>query len=345
MALRTCLVVSVVLGGLAAGCGGPVEEVASSPQVGVAKEPLFSWLCDAPVRQRSDGTYAKLSDTGLYCSVALDMMDKHAELFAPEVPLWTDGADKSRYLRLPPGTKIETSDMDNWVFPVGTKVWKEFRFSGKKVETRLLEKRGENNWFMVAFQWNADQTEAYPVPEGVVNANGTFHDIPSVSQCAACHMRVADALIGVSPLMLADASVWGVTLAELVREGRLTKNPERPVRFPGNGPTSKALAYFYSNCSHCHRGSSAPEGLQLWTSVNDVRPEDTAVYRTAVNQDLTHWVEHGYVKRVVPKAPNESGVMARMSTRVPDDQMPELGTERVDPQGLSLIRAWIEQLP
>lgn len=344
MAFRLNLAALMLFGGLAAGCGGPVNTLTSPSQPAGAKEPLFNGFCDAPVHHQADGTYAKLSDTGLYCSITFDIMDKYSLFFAPEIPLWTDGADKLRYLRLPPGTKIESSDMDNWRFPVGTKVWKEFRVSGKRVETRLLEKRGENDWFMVSFQWDAAQADAYPVPQGVDDANGTTHDIPSVAQCAACHKEVADTLIGVSPLMLARASIFGLTLAQLVQEGRLTKNPERAIRFPGEQATSDALAYLYSNCSHCHRGPSAPAGLQLWTSVNDGRPEDTSVYRTAVDHALTSWVDHGYVKRVVSGAPDKSGVVARMSTRVHEDQMPELGTELVDPHGLSLVRTWITQL-
>lgn len=42
---------------------------------------------------------------------------------------------------VPPGTKIDTRDIDHWVFPVGTKTWKEFRVDRKLVETLLLEAR------------------------------------------------------------------------------------------------------------------------------------------------------------------------------------------------------------
>ena len=43
-------------------------------------------------------------------------------LISPRYPLWSDGAEKQRYLSLPPGTQIDTSNMDDWKFPVGTRV-------------------------------------------------------------------------------------------------------------------------------------------------------------------------------------------------------------------------------
>ena len=46
----------------------------------------------------------------------------------------------------PKDKKIDTENMDRWVFPVGTKVWKQFSLDGVKLETRLLEKR-EDGWF------------------------------------------------------------------------------------------------------------------------------------------------------------------------------------------------------
>ena len=46
--------------------------------------------------------------------------------FTPTWRLWTDGAVKRRWVSLPPGGTIDTSDPDRWVFPVGTRFFKEF---------------------------------------------------------------------------------------------------------------------------------------------------------------------------------------------------------------------------
>lgn len=343
---RALLASSLAFGLALTGCGSMEEGVTSPANLGDEQSNLSISLsqCDAPVRKQPEGTYAKLSDTGLYCNISYGIVDRHARYFAPEIALWSDGADKSRVMRLPPGTQIDTTDMDNWVFPVGMKIWKEFKLNGRKIETRLLEKRSDKSWFMVAFQWNAEQSDAFPVPDGVRNASGTRHDIPSTDQCWECHGRSADASIGVSALMLARSNPWATTLSDLIWERKLTKNPERAIQFPGNSATSKALAYLQANCSSCHRGATAPEGLDLWTSVLDQAPEDTAVYRTAVNRPLTGWVEHGLTRRVAPGSPEASGVVARMSTREPGDQMPEIATKIVDRAGIDIIRDWIAQL-
>ena len=50
--------------------------------------------------------------------------------------------------------------------------------------------------------------------------------------------------------------------------------------------------------------------------------------------------------RVVPGAPLESTLFRRMRVRDPERavQMPPLGTEIVDPDGLDLIERWIRSL-
>jgi hypothetical protein len=337
---RTALVTSLAL--TVVGWGNALEVNIGSPEFEL---PFRAQRCDAPAVQQPDGTYAKLSDTGLYCDITKGTIDQHANFYLPEIPLWSDGADKVRYMRIPPGTMIDSSDMDRWIFPVGMKAWKEFSMNGRKVETRFLEKRPDNTWLMVSFQWNAEQTDAFPVPKGVTNANGTRLDIPPVADCVECHSSVADAMNGISALMLARASHRGTTLLDLAWQRKLTHNPSHFIDFPGNETTRLALAYVYANCAHCHRGESAPAGLEFTTSVYDWKPEDTAVYRTAVNHELTSWVDHGYTTRVVPGSPDTSGMVARMSTRTPGDQMPEIATKIVDPQGIAMIREWIEQLP
>ena len=69
-----------------------------------------------------------LRDTGLYADVETLQIDARHLAFAPQYPLWTDGATKRRWISLPPGSAIDASDPDAWVFPAGTRLWKEFSF-------------------------------------------------------------------------------------------------------------------------------------------------------------------------------------------------------------------------
>jgi hypothetical protein len=119
-----------------------------------------------------------LAETGLYSDAAQTQLAADVTPYEVRYQLWADGATKKRYLYLPAGQKIDTTDPDAWVFPIGTKVWKEFTRDGTRVETRLIQKtaEGQDGWKYVAFAWNAAQTEAVAVPLGQTAALGTAHD-------------------------------------------------------------------------------------------------------------------------------------------------------------------------
>ncbi len=82
---------------------------------------------------------ATLQETGLYSDWATKTVAPGTLLFSPQYPLWSDGATKTRWMRLPKGTFIDARNPDVWRFPVGTRFWKEFRF-GRRAETRFIER-------------------------------------------------------------------------------------------------------------------------------------------------------------------------------------------------------------
>src|SRR5512138_3923951 len=85
-----------------------------------------------------------LRDTGLYARGSTEEIAAGVLPFSPQYPLWSDGAEKRRWIRLPPGTCIDARAPDRWVFPVGTRLWKEFSL-GRRLETRMLE-RTRDGW-------------------------------------------------------------------------------------------------------------------------------------------------------------------------------------------------------
>src|SRR5690242_4440897 len=64
------------------------------------------------------GAPETLQDTGLYSDFTALQVDQAHLAFSPQYPLWTDGAAKRRWISLPPGSAIDASDPDVWVFPV-----------------------------------------------------------------------------------------------------------------------------------------------------------------------------------------------------------------------------------
>ncbi len=291
-----------------------------------------------------------LSETGLYADVAGGRLAPDVREFSPEFELWSDGAEKRRFLFLPAGSVIDTTDPDSWVFPVGTKAWKEFTRAGVRVETRLLWKRAEGKagWLHVAYVWNPAQSDAVAAPAGVVDAAGTGHDVPSASDCSRCHAH-GDQLLGVSALQLDHASA-GVELRGLVAEGRLSVPPALPIDVPGSPNGRAALGYLHANCGNCHNPRSsvfATVSMQLWLGVGSLGTvAETTTYRTTVGVmlDTSLPLTPFPSARISPGDPEDSALWRVMGERGNEAQMPPLGTELVDPAGRAGVEAWITGL-
>lgn len=302
-----------------------------------------------------------LFDTGLCVDVGCAQIAAGVRPFLPRWTLWTDGAEKQRWIWLPPGKKIDNSDPNHWRFPVGTKLWKAFSVGGKRLETRYMVKldTGDNHWFMVAYAWNTAQNDAVAVPRGIENAAGTNHDIPSRSDCRQCHDRLPAGVLGFSALALDySAPATMLDLEDLASEGLLV------AALPGSGapryplPTGRnsseqqyagdAVGYLHMNCGHCHNPDSpvadaVPLQLRLMTNTLSSWPA-TNVYATAVGVDATAAID-GATVLVKPQDPNGSVVITRMNNSNPAIHMPALGSEVVDATAQTLLRNWINSLP
>jgi hypothetical protein len=231
--------------------------------------------------------------------------------------------------------------MNFWVYPVGTKLWKEFVRDGVRVETRLMHKTSATVWDMMAYQWNTAQTDAVAVPAGVKNASGTNHDIPSEGDCGVCHSKMPDRAASFSAIQLSHSDA-GVTLAKLMAGGQLTQNPAGSFTLPGSAQDQAALGTLHANCGICHNEKSfvlAMVDMQLW-----LRVKTTDTYLTTANKALTSSNPSTGQSRVVPGDPTKSDLHIRMNERGTINQMPPLGTEVVDTAGLAAVDAWIQGL-
>ena len=198
----------------------------------------------------------RLSQTGLYKNIEIKEVNEALWAFEPEYQLWSDDAAKERWIYVPECESIDTSNMNDWSFPVGTRFFKEFVVDGQRIETRLIERIGDGAYDFLygTYQWNDSETEATLVPpEGLKEAKGTTHDIPSESQCRQCHGsyeyrggRPSRAL-GFSALLLNHDNA-GVSLSDLVAQERLTHAPDSALQIPGTDPERDALGYLHVNC-------------------------------------------------------------------------------------------------
>jgi len=290
-----------------------------------------------------------LSATGLYTNIATQTVAPGARAYTPQFPLWSDGATKRRWIELPPCTQIDISDMDHWVMPVGTRLWKEFAVNGQVVETRMILKASATQFVFGAYQWNLAGTDATLLNNGVQNANGTTHDIPSRKQCEDCHLELRERVLGFGAIQLSHSGS-GLTMSSLSAAGLLTVPAPAGFTVPGGATAQQALGYLHANCGGCHN----PDGLisqfsrdpmHLRLSVTETTVDATGTWRTAVNVLVTKTGAPSTVThRIKSGAPSASAVSWRMSVRG-TGQMPPLGTETVDTAGLAAVNAWISSLP
>lgn len=306
----------------------------------------------------------RLSDTGLYepgsSEIARDLLP-----FSPQYPLWSDGARKRRWLRLPPGATIDASDPDAWVFPPGTRAWKEFGYS-RPVETRFIERLDDGSWRFAAYVWTADGSEAVLVPESglafhaVSDAPGGRYPIPSREDCLACHEGGAGPLLGLNALQLSadrdpraphaePAAPAFANLNSLYDLGVLRNlDPrllEQPPRIHAATATGRAaLGYLNSNCGICHndRGSLADLDFSLLQSALEQRDSVARTLESTISRVTEELVAPGVDRRLVPGEPELSALMFRMGSRNMVTQMPPLARRVPDRDAIALIGDWIE---
>jgi hypothetical protein len=323
------------------------EPDASEPD---ASEPDASIDCSPP----ADGPLPRdLRCTGLYKN-GTELAGGLVE-YTPAYVLWSDGADKRRFVSLPAGTKIDVSDPDAFVFPEGTKFWKEFSVRGtdgtsRRAETRLLQKSADG-WLYTSYVWNAAQTEALQMDNtnGVpdLDVGGTSHVVPTRDQCNECHGGRDDQILGFDALMLSDRP----ELAPLF-DGELAA-----LQIPGNAVEQAALGYLHANCGiSCHNENATAKARDSGLFLRLEQGELTSVRATdawkAINKqpspnaklDGLPTIQGSWVA-IRPGQPDRSLLVARQRIRGFESQMPRIGTKIVDEQGVQAVADWIAAMP
>lgn len=157
----------------------------------------------------------KLSRTGLFDSVADHRPTRGIVPYNVNIPFWSDGAVKQRFIALPKAGSVKFHRREKWEFPVGTVFIKTFWLpldqsvpiadsELRRLETRLFV-HGRDGWGGYTYLWNDQQTEAELIddavrrdfavdtPEG--RKSQTWH-FPSRVECMACHTQSEKFVLG-----------------------------------------------------------------------------------------------------------------------------------------------------
>jgi hypothetical protein len=308
---------------------------------------IFFNRCEALPEASLAALPTRISSSGLYADARLTVTSERARSFEPAFPLWSDGAAKRRWITLPAGARIDTSNMDDWVFPEGTRVWKEFSRNGQRLETRLLVKVGPapRDWAGASYVWLDDGSDALLALDGAEDIAGTDHDAPSAKECPACHAGRNSFVLGFSAIQLAESRAnTTISLDSLVREGVLSNPPRQRLAVPGTPTERAALGYLHANCGSCHNqrrpASDGPRcydprrKIDFWLQTEQLAAvASTPTYRTVIPDYIT------------PAQPDDSRVISVASQRGIFLHMPPLASEHVDDAGVALLRRWIAEMP
>ena len=324
-------------------------------------------------RVLADAPAPRLSDYRLF-------LDPDARRPAPGVvpyvlatPLFTDHAEKSRWVFTPPGRKIGYTDHGVLDFPVGAVLVKTFAYpadlrrpgqDARKIETRLLIRKA-SGWAAQTYVWNAEGTEAVlkragaRLPVSFTDLQGRRVDldyaVPNQNQCKTCH-QLDGVITPIGPkarnlnreVVLADGA-HANQLARWRKAGLLDGAPATralPRLAAWDDPSepleARARAYLDVNCSHCHNPAGSASNSGLFLTAEETRPAALGIGKPPVAAgrgagDLSVSLDPGH--------PDRSILAYRMASTEPGVMMPELGRTLRHDEGLDLVRAWIREMP
>jgi uncharacterized repeat protein (TIGR03806 family) len=269
-------------------------------------------------------------------------------------PLFSDYADKTRFISLPAGQKAAVGADGRIAFPVGTVLVKSFGWAdvngGRPVETRLLIHR-KAGWVALPYIWDADGRDAtlkvaggrlpvrFRAPDGQVHH--VSYAVPNKNQCKDCHSR-SGALVPIGPkagnFILTDrAAARYFAGAAALKPGM----PRWDVPATGN-INQRARAYLDVNCAHCHHpaGSASNSGLFLGWDESGGKALGIGKRPVAAGRG-----SGGHDFAIDPGHPERSILLYRLESLDPGIAMPELGRSTVHREGAALLREWIAQMP
>lgn len=276
-------------------------------------------------------------------------------------PLFSDYAEKFRFIYVPRGKAIAFASGGVPQFPTGTVLIKSFGYPAdyrqpdndvRIRETRLLIKR-PGGWIALPYIWNADGSEATLQRAGKridvswIHTDGSrraiSYAVPNVNQCKGCH---DDGAGGLAPIGPKARNMSGAQMEHWRKSGILKgfasgyralprwDDPAAPVE-------ARARAYLDVNCGHCHNPKGPANTSGLW--LNWEQPADTnlGLYKrpTAAGRGSG---DNEFA--IAPGHPDKSILTYRMKSLDPGIAMPELGRATVHEEGVALLDRWIAEM-
>ena len=312
--------------------------------------------------QQGGGSFPqRLSQTGLFRDTAALTPAPGLVEYEVNVPFWSDGALKRRWIALPGTSSAGFAASGAWTFPPGTVLVKHFEVDAvggrRRLETRVLIHE-VGGWAGYTYVWDPNGLDATldagagtTIPVQLA-AGAITYPVPSRAQCLACHAPGAGSVLGVRTEQLARTFTYpnGVTDDQLRAWGHVGLVSPDPsgtaglVALPrandaGAGLEPRARAYLAANCAHCHQpGGPAAVGIDLRFQTPLAASGLLGVAPTRGDLGLAN-------PALIRAGSKESSVLwERLRRRDGTTQMPPLASHRVDQAAVDLIGQWIDGL-
>lgn len=320
--------------------------------------------------------YNTLSEYNFFSGNITDVQAAYGVLkYEPITPLFTDYAEKDRYLWIPPGQKASyIADNKSLDFPTGSALIKVFYYnnvvndavlpnnSTRIMETRVMVKM-DSGWEFAEYIWNDDQTEAFldktgdggfKETEWIRNGETRFvnYRFPAMSQCTICHNTGSFTPLGIKPESINSEIVYedGIQnqLQKMIDFGYLENSLPSTITTVADwtdmsAPLEERMrAYIDINCGNCHQdgGQGDYRGIRLsYTDTNNLDNLGVCIDADTPIPGLTGQ------KLIAPMDINNSIIYFRMAVEGDGQyKMPQFGQSLAHPEGLALMEDWINSL-
>lgn len=315
----------------------------------------------------------KLSDWQIFeGKLSLLRPNKGVVPYVLNTPLYSDYAEKERFIRLPAGASVNYQSKGVLDFPTGTLLIKTFYYPAdfrkpglakQILETRLLINEA-SEWKAITYVWNDEQTEAFLEIAGddkqveFIDREGKKQQvryvIPNQNQCKGCH-NLNDLLkpIGLTVAQLNGKLKYSTGTKNQIdywKARKMLLNVPAKNNIPKmavwNDPTTgdlntRARAYLDVNCAHCHRKEGPAQTSGMLLNADEKDPTAIGINKAPVAAGKG---SGGRMVDILPGDANGSILWYRMQTQAPGERMPELGRNLIHAEGLALIREWIENM-
>ncbi|MCF6306365.1 MAG: hypothetical protein L3J09_00240 [Flavobacteriaceae bacterium] len=292
---------------------------------------------------------AKLSELKLFEGDLANLEPtEHVNIYELNTSLFTDYAQKLRFLSIPEGAKMIYNGGGLPIYPDGTIMTKTFYYynvdnnpsQGKQIiETRVLILKS-GVWNIGNYVWNDEQTEAF-LDDASYTKSITWTDsqgiettfdyvIPSYTSCVDCHQNDG-VRIPIGPMARnMNVTINGVNqLQEFIDNGILAEAPSVSdiVKLPVWDDLSfsleeRARAYLDVNCAHCHQ----PGGFFDLNFFSNFELRYETPFEEA----------NIYSKRNV--------IISRINSDIEGYKMPFIGTSLFHAEGILLLEEYLESL-